>query len=144
MISFLLDAHSSVSPEPSSLSSSCRVNLLSVGLRPTLQWLVNRSSFVQSAQDTRGRASFTTLSSTGKRLILVTKLSSSTLRASKCQNDKQSLFTFHRFPQNLVSHLKAMYICKQECQLYFGVLDIVCGPSSLLYECHQWLECGHK
>ena len=94
------------SPSPS-LSYSLRVNLLKVAQRPTSQWLVSRSSFVLSAQDTRGKASCTPSLLMAKRLIRVTKHSSSTLKASKLQSDNAP--TVHPLydSQNLVFHLKA-------------------------------------
>lgn len=64
-----------------------RASLLSVALRPTSQWLVNQSLFVQSAQDTRGKASFTLSLSMAKRSTLVMKQNSSTLKASKHQSN---------------------------------------------------------
>ena len=142
-----------------------RASLLSVALRPTSQWLVNQSLFVQSAQDTRGKASFTLSLSMAKRSTLVMKQNSSTLKASKHQSnsycllpirilkalfliskcfEKQchsqfsigSVFLSH-FTMNINNHWCGVDLNELSCMLEV-VLKVCCGPP---FVC--WYVCAY-
>lgn len=79
-----------------------RASLLSVALRLTSPWLVCQSTFVPSAQDTRGRESFTILLLMAKRWIPVMKQNSSTLKASKNQSDNAVTVYLHMPPAKIL------------------------------------------